>query len=92
MAKFHLLTFETKYSRKRSHKKGEEAVILVDKERCLLAKCIVESVKKLGIKLLAGTVLPDHVHLIIADMGKDIQNIAKQIKGASANEVNRRFK
>jgi len=92
MTKFHLLTFETKYSRRKSNKKGEEAVILVDKERCLLANCIVESVKKLGIKLLAGTVLLDHVHLVIADMGKDIQNIAKQIKGASAHEVNRRFK
>ncbi|MFH1612852.1 MAG: TaqI-like C-terminal specificity domain-containing protein, partial [bacterium] len=92
LSKFHHLIFETKYSRQKSKDKNNTVVILEDMDRYLLAECIFKSVKKLGIKLFAGTILPDHVHLVIADMGENIEEIVNQIKGYGAFVVNRTLK
>jgi len=89
MSNFYLITFETNYSREQGNT-DSPPIYLTDDERLLVAECIVNEIKKLGVKLLAASILPDHVHLVIADMGVNPEEIVKQIKGVSALEVNRR--
>ena len=91
MSNFYLITFETQYSREQGNT-DSPPIYLTDDERLLVAECIVNEIKKLGVKLLAASILPDHVHLVIADMGVNTEKIVKQIKSVSALEVNRRFK
>ena len=88
-SKFHLITFETKYSRISN---GNEAVLLKPEEIDLIVECFINTKEKFGCKILACSILPDHVHIIIADMGNDIEKIVKHLKGNSAVQANRRFK
>jgi REP element-mobilizing transposase RayT len=59
--------------------------------REMIAEIIVEQIKKNNYKILACTILRDHVHLVIIDNEENIGKIIKNIKGISACEVNRQF-
>jgi type I restriction-modification system DNA methylase subunit/REP element-mobilizing transposase RayT len=86
LSKFHLITFETKYSRISNN---NEPVLLDDEGAKLILECFKESKEKLGIKILACSILIDHVHVVIADMGNDISKIVNHLKGYSSFMLNR---
>ncbi|OHD55236.1 MAG: hypothetical protein A2Y33_16240 [Spirochaetes bacterium GWF1_51_8] len=86
-SKLHHLVAETKYSR-RSYR-DNEPVIINDDERKKVVECIRQSAKELGFKVIAFNVLPDHFHLLIADMGISIEQTMRKIKGNSAFIINR---
>jgi len=67
-------------------------VILNTDERTEVAKAICEVAQKNKFKILACSILPDHVHMVIADMGEDIKKIVNNIKGYSSFHVNRTLK
>jgi len=93
MSKFHLITFEVKYSRRSKDKNYREfAELLDEKQRMLVARAIGEKVRDKNYKVLACSILPDHIHIVIADMGEEISKIVNEIKGYSAYVVNRTLK
>ena len=89
ISKFHLITFETKYSRVSN---GNEAVLLTPDEIDLIVECFKESKEKCGFKILSCSILPNHVHIVIADMGNDIEKIINHLKGYSSFHINRTLK
>ncbi|MBN2572855.1 MAG: N-6 DNA methylase, partial [Ignavibacteriales bacterium] len=89
ISKFHHITFATKYSRSPV---PVDYDILDDEQIPILIDCFKETKDKFGVKILACAVLPEHIHLIIADMGNKITEIVKHLKGYSAMVLNRRFK
>jgi len=67
------------------HVKAGEPVILGPDEQKLIAGIIVEACRKHTIPLLAGNVLPDHVHLVVgASSSKELAKDIQIIKGYSA--------
>ncbi len=92
ISQFYHITFETKYSREKSKNPSDEAVVLSNEDREIVAQSIAHKTKELGIKILGCAILPDHVHIVMASMGKEIEEIVNEIKGYSAFQVNRTLK
>jgi len=99
---FHLLTFATKYSRVPTEeiaKKRYYAVIETGKEPVVIDpqwyKLLIESfdkqAKKIWIRIIACTIIPDHVHIVIDGGEKNISEIVKKLKWYSSYIYNRTF-
>ena len=90
--KWWLVTFVTHNARVSArmaafHVKKGEPVILGPDDLRLIARTIVEACRQHRIPILAGNVLPDHVHLIVgAASPKELTEHIRKIKGNSARE------
>ena len=97
---FHLLTFATKYSRipkegialrryNAAMETWREPLVLDISKFWLLWDAFNEQAQKLWIKIIAGNIIPDHVHLVIDRNEKSIPGIAQKLKGYSARLYNK---
>jgi REP element-mobilizing transposase RayT len=86
------LTFETKYSRRRSKDRRILPVILCNEERILIATTIVEIANKHQLKIFATAILPDHVHIVIDYRKEEISRLINIIKGYTSFVLNRALK
>ena len=88
--KWWLVTFVTHNARVSGrmaafHVKAGEPVILGPDDQKLIAEAIVEACRKHRIPVMAGNVLPDHVHLVVgAASPKVLAEYIRKIKGYSA--------
>lgn len=99
---FHHVIFVTKYSRIPSEEKallryyaimetGKEALIFDINWSELIWTTIQKQAQKLWIKIIAGNVLHDHVHIIIDSNNRSISEIVQKLKGSTSYIYNRTF-
>ncbi len=80
---FHYLTFVT-FRRVPIFKSEQTCRLFIDS--------LQETRKKHQVKLIAYVIMPDHIHLIVNPLNRDIELVGKELKGISGNKIIRWLK